>query len=180
MKKLLLLLVISVITSVVSAATEMVNGIRWRYEIRDGGAYLHCDYEYDEDSDEYTEYPAVPYTTSGALTIPSTLGGFPVKGIGGSAFSECKRLTSVTIPEGVQRIESWAFWDCTGLKSVIIPASVEFIGEGAFEYCLDLKVKVASGNAKYASQNGALFNKDMTHLLRGPGATKEYVSFRTE
>ena len=43
------------------------------------------------------------YGSGGAVTIPSTIDGRPVTSIGGQAFGECHRLTSVTIPKGVRR-----------------------------------------------------------------------------
>ena len=53
------------------------------------------------------------YSTSssygGVITIPSTLGGYPVTSIGDSAFSYCTRLTSVTIPDSVTSIGDDAF-----------------------------------------------------------------------
>ncbi len=39
--------------------------------------------------------------------------------IGGSAFSGCSGLTSITIPNSVTSIGDWAFESCTGLTSVI-------------------------------------------------------------
>ena len=38
------------------------------------------------------------------VNIPATVSGVPVTGIGNSAFSRCKALTSVTIPDGVTSI----------------------------------------------------------------------------
>lgn len=45
-------------------------------------------------------------TTSirGAVTIPSTLGGYPVTRIGDFAFEDCSSLTSVTIGSSVTSI----------------------------------------------------------------------------
>ena len=56
-------------------------------------------------------------------------------GIVGSAFSECSRLTSITIPQGVTSIGNSAFWGCDRLTSVTLPSSVTSIGSSAFEYC---------------------------------------------
>ena len=51
----------------------------------------------------------VDTSISGDITLPSTLGGYPVISIG-----------------------DWAFEDCSGLKSVTIPNSVTSIGASAF------------------------------------------------
>ena len=56
---------------------------------------------------------------SGAYTIPSTLGGYPVTSIGSFAFEDCTGLTSVTIPDSVTSIGYRAFYDCTGLTSML-------------------------------------------------------------
>jgi len=80
----------------------------------------------------------VDTTISGAITIPSTLGGYPVTDIGSWAFNRCTGLTSVTIPDGVTSIGSAAFYDCTSLTSVTIPESVTDIYWGAFTNCTSL------------------------------------------
>ncbi|MCD7827492.1 MAG: leucine-rich repeat protein [Clostridiales bacterium] len=69
---------------------------------------------------------------SGAYTIPSTLGGYPVTVIGMSAFATCTSLTSIIIPSSITSIGNDAFNNCTSLKSVSIPDSVTSIGEYAF------------------------------------------------
>ncbi|MBR3878000.1 MAG: leucine-rich repeat domain-containing protein [Bacteroidaceae bacterium] len=45
-----------------------------------------------------------------------------VTSIGGSAFSGCTGLTSITIPESVTSIGYNAFYDCTGLKEIYVKA----------------------------------------------------------
>ena len=61
---------------------------------------------------------------SGYVTIPSTLGGYPVTCIGSSAFSYCNSIKSVKIPNGVTTIEKYAFYGCNGLAGVSVPKSV--------------------------------------------------------
>ncbi|MBO5732627.1 MAG: leucine-rich repeat protein [Alistipes sp.] len=58
--------------------------------------------------------------------------------IGDDAFSNCKSLTSVTIPDSVMTIGKWAFFYCENLTSVTIPDSVTTIGGRAFAYCHSL------------------------------------------
>ena len=74
----------------------------------------------------------------GALTIPSTIEGHTVTGIGGSAFYNCTEMTSVTIPDGVTSIEDDAFRGCSSMRAVAIPDSVTKIGYQAFQDCVKL------------------------------------------
>ncbi|MDC0282681.1 leucine-rich repeat protein [Akkermansiaceae bacterium] len=75
---------------------------------------------------------------SGELMIPDTIEGNPVTSIGKSAFSQCKSLTSITIPDGVTSIGLQAFFHCDGLTSITIPNSVTSIGVQAFVICTNL------------------------------------------
>ncbi|MBE7041973.1 MAG: leucine-rich repeat domain-containing protein [Ruminococcaceae bacterium] len=74
-------------------------------------------------------------SASGAITIPSTLGGYPVTTIGEYAFYRCDSLTNITIPNSVTTIGYSAFGDCDRLTSITIPNSVTSIGERAFFDC---------------------------------------------
>lgn len=62
-----------------------------------------------------------------------------VASIGAGAFSNCKSLTSISIPHGVISIGSAAFLECDALVSITIPDSVTSIGRLAFRNCLSLK-----------------------------------------
>ena len=105
------------------------NGVEWTYEVADGAIVLGGK----------AMKTAVPENTSGALTIPATINGLPVRGIGADAFCSCSNLTSVTIPFGVTNIGETAFFECSGLVSVTIPSSVTRIECSAFSECRSLK-----------------------------------------
>ena len=61
-----------------------------------------------------------------------------VTSIGNSAFRDCNKLSSITIPDGVTSIGSSAFSGCSSLSSITIPEGVTSIGNWAFEYCSSL------------------------------------------
>lgn len=62
-----------------------------------------------------------------SVSIPNS-----VVSIGRSAFCGCTKLTSITIPDSVTSLGNFAFWGCSGLTSVAIPNSVTSIGLDAF------------------------------------------------
>ena len=62
----------------------------------------------------------------------------PITSIGEDAFYNCKRLTSITIPDGVTWIGANIFNSCSNLASVTIPNSITWIGSDAFSNCSSL------------------------------------------
>ena len=128
----------------------------WTYIVEDGGATITAS------------------TATGAVTIPSVLGGYDVKkvgnnwppvfgypndsvtsitipnsvtSIGNSAFQGCFSLTgTLTIPTGVTIIGNAAFNNCRGLTSITIPNGVTSIGYSAFAFCDGLTSVVFLGN----------------------------------
>ncbi len=111
------------------ADTQVVDGIAWTYIVTEGEATVG--------GGDWAS-PAIPVSTTGAISIPDKLGGFPVTTIGDGAFCDCSSVTSVTIRAGVTSIGADAFWRCSGLLSVTIPAGVTNIGYRAFARCTGL------------------------------------------
>ena len=95
---------------------------QFQYHINDQG-YVTIDHY----SGSYTE-----------VVIPDTLSGHAVKEIGEAAFSNCRNVTSVTIPSSVTTIGKQAFKECSRLKSVTILGGVTSIGDQAFSKCSSL------------------------------------------
>ena len=112
--------------------------------------------------------------------------------IGENAFGACYSLSSIKIPNGLTKIEPYTFSGCSGLKSVTISNSVTDIGIGAFHGCSSLSsITIPRGvtwmngmsfsecdnlksfvvdvdNSAFVAQNGVLFNKKLSELVRYP------------
>ncbi len=96
-------------------------------------------------------------------------------------FAACTKLTDLIIPSGVISIDDFALAS-TALATITIPSSVESISATAFIYDPALRYKyntefvVEVDSSAYSSQDGVLFNKDKTELVRFPvGRTGEYT-----
>ena len=99
-----------------------------------------------------------------SVTIPNS-----VTTIGARAFALCFGLTAVTIPSSVTAIGNNAFSSCISLTAATIPSSVTAIGNNAFAYCEVLtSIHVDDDNTHYSSENGILFNKSKTTIVRYP------------
>ncbi len=144
------ILTIPVITA--SAATKLTEGF-YTYEISNGEATItDCD-----------------TSISGEVTIPSTLGGYPVTTIGSSSFFNCTEITKIVLPEGITRIDMRAFAYNTNLKSINIPDSLSNFTLSAIEDCPSIEtIVVKNSHPSYSSTDNVLFNKDKTTLIRFP------------
>ena len=71
-----------------------------------------------------------------------------VKEIGANAFEKCYSLREITIPNGVTKINYSAFKLCTSLHSIVIPNSVMFLGDYAFARCGELSEIIISNKIK--------------------------------
>lgn len=73
------------------------------------------------------------------VAVPERIGRRKVTEIGSGAFSACRKLSSVVIPEGVTRIGNFAFYNCGNLETVTLPQTLEEIGQSAFQGCEGLE-----------------------------------------
>lgn len=79
----------------------------------------------------YIGFQAFSYCKSlSSVQLPDTL-----TGIGQHAFAYCKSLTEVKLPEGLLQLKSNSFTGCISLPSVSLPSSVVYLGNSAFEGC---------------------------------------------
>lgn len=102
------------------------------------------DYEIviEEDGAYITKYLG----TESTVELPEEIDGNRVVGISSNAFAGNKSVQNIVIPETVKEIGSWAFVDIENLQAI----------------------SVDSKNESFCDENGVLFNKDKTVLLRYP------------
>jgi len=73
-----------------------------------------------------------------AVTLPAALTNFGFQDKNNMAFTDCKKLKTVTLPEGMKTIPIYMFWDCPALTTVTVPEGLETISRGAFLQCTAL------------------------------------------
>lgn len=78
------------------------------------------------------------YSNLGKNALESVILPESATNIGPGVFAYCQNLTSVTIPDKVQRIGSLAFLRCNSLSKMVLPKSLKKIDEYAFNYCSNL------------------------------------------
>ena len=113
------------------------------------------------------------------------------------AFSLCKNLKSVVLPETLQEINLGAFSSCENLETVNLPEKLRIIGPKAFSGCKSLKVdsvpdflievcqdsfddtvSVLSKNAAYKISDGVMYNEHSKSLLFAADRNLESVKIK--
>ena len=109
---------------------ETIDGIKWYYE------------EYGDNRCRIYNNgieSAIPTSTAGAVTVPSSINGLEVAQIGDRAFYNCSNITRITIPNTVMNIGGSAFEGCGKLERFdVVGQSLTTIGEYAFKGCSSL------------------------------------------
>ena len=134
--------------------------------------YMDCpsltEIQVDENNPNFTSVDGVVYSKDkkkllryptgkvGAYAIPDD-----VNELGSYAFYDCRSLTQITIPSGMNRVDiGWS------------PDAGPFIG------CSGLTaINVKDGNLLYSSEDGVLYNKDQTALITYPAKKTGACSF---
>lgn len=73
------------------------------------------------------------------IVIPDTIEGYPITGIMEWAFYGYEKVTTISLPDGLETIGDYAFYNCIELKTMTLPEELESIGESAFKDCKELK-----------------------------------------
>jgi hypothetical protein len=132
---------------------------------------------------------------SNKIVVPATFAGIPITNIGDFAFGNIA-VTEIVLPEGIHSIGKDAFYNCTYLNGIDLPESLTSIGYGAFSDCEQIKkitlpkgitdigdnvfsscdnlseIVVDKQNPFYTSNDGVLFDKNMTTIIKYPQGKK--------
>ncbi len=181
---LIVAVVMMLVGGIVLAAFSVYSASK--YEYQNGLTYVKVD-------DEFV-LEGVDKTISGKVVIPAAIKGVRVAAITSGAFSDCKNLTSIELPntikiieEGtflgcssltsvtmgsVTSIEKYAFGECKSLTSIELPASLAKIGEHAFKECTNLGAVIVPASVK-AIGLGAFENCNNLTSISVPFVGKE-------
>ena len=100
--------------------------------VKGGDSYYPGDNCYTS-NDEIGEKAFTDCSRLTSLTLP-----VGITSIGYDAFAYCSGLTSLTLPAGITSINYGAFLDCSGLTSLTLPDGITSIGSRAFYGCSGL------------------------------------------
>ena len=93
-----------------------------------------------------------------------------ITSIGMNNFFYLYNVTDVVLGKDVTSIGDYAFEDCYGIETFTIPSTITHIGQGAFHGCAYEGIFVEEGNRYFSSEDGILYNKDKTTLIRMRGS----------
>lgn len=145
-------------------------------EIVDSSGWI---YRYDED-ENCAYICGHTKTNQTSITIPSSIGGYPVThifdyafedwtnlktvvipdtvvDIGIAPFRNCYNLSNITFSKNLNHISVYAFENCVSLKSVKLPDTVESIYTGAFWGCTGITEFYMPAALDFVSSDGSLF-----------------------
>lgn len=98
-----------------------------------------------------------------------------------SCFAQCFQLREINLPDSLEVIADFAFKDCISLRSVTLRKNCREISPTAFQECPSLeRFFVTDDNEDFTSDDGILYNKDMTMLLRCPESRNTPVRLRAD
>lgn len=147
----------------------LVGQQAFSYDFEVNGIY----YDYDSSNQAAIVTFRSPFSSdekySGNLDIPVSVSyngrTLPVLSIGKDAFRSCTELESVSLPNGLTRIDWYAFNGCTKISKIIIPETVTDIGRNAFEGCSTMSEIDIPDNVTYIQEETFKGCANLTSVL---------------
>ena len=167
--------------------SQAIGNITWYFRVVDGVA-------------EIWRNGATAVTSADpimGLSLPSSLGGYMVKGIGDGALANMRGITSISVPSTYEWIGDGVLSNCTSLTSVSLADGLRTIGKEPFSgtlvstltipaYVDSIDGNPAIGCTRFtgfavnaanidfaAGEDGVLYKADMSQLLAVPARATE-------
>ena len=111
------------ITAAVTGMTLMLSLPASVFAAEDGEGTTSggFDYQIKDGVVTVTGYSGEDRETVTKLTVPKTISGIAVTKIGRNAFSDMTALSSIKLPDGLEKLEDNVFWGCESLKELTLP-----------------------------------------------------------
>lgn len=132
--------------NIMEIGREALLGTAWYDSQPDGEIDIgHCCYTYKGDMSENTdltvkdgikgiaEYAFTDCKNLAEIRLPES-----IVHIGKGAFQNCENLKHIDIPSGITEIDSFTFSGCSAFTKIVIPKNITDIREGAFLNCTDV------------------------------------------
>ena len=116
----------------------------WSYRTASSGDGIEL-YQYDDE------------TMPEVLTVPSSVDGKEVVGLGYNFISMSRNVKQVVLPNTLKYIGTNAFYGCSSLEKINFPAGLERIDERAFGECYSLKT-VTSASSAFKYVGSVIYN----------------------
>ena len=124
---------LSLLLSLSAHATSCeIDGIEWTYRKIDNGRKV-------EIRGAHISEPAIDRGTRGFVTVPDKIRSTTVSRIGHNAFNGCRRITGITIPDGVTYVGTNAFGGCRLLQEATVNGKITEIRAYTFDGCTSLE-----------------------------------------
>jgi hypothetical protein len=116
----------------------------------------------------------------GAVTVPNTINGLPVVGIGNRAFAFATfgnetftnaNMMSITIPDSVTNMGIQMFYGCGNLVSVTLPNFITTIGQEEFVACQSLAEITIPNSVNSIEERAFDFCTGLTNVTIGNSVT---------
>ncbi len=148
-------------------------------------------FQYQEGDYTYTVHDGnaivTKYTGSAEhVTVPATLGGYPVLRIGNGAFYDNHTVQTLTFSEGIRYFDSECVFNCSVLHTITYPSTAELVSFDSGNMMTGLssvpvecpvlsKIVVPESNPYMVVYEGVLYTKNMAVLLLLPPADTRSV-----
>lgn len=111
--------------------STQIEGVLWYYQILPEEAN-------SEESAACVEIAGCADKHMKKVEVPAVIESLPVHSIAPYAWSECRQLETITLPDDVERIGGHCFYNCRKLKSVSLSDKIHIVEDGAFKNCEEL------------------------------------------